>query len=256
MDSTAALFSSVFARALSGFTQISEFRQTAHTAVDAAGSRFHRIARQYAEMMFHPRNEDRYFADPEGALEVLGGIDGVTQQNVQRRISSFVSMIEAASLIYAHSLLEGIVIDLCRCIADTSPSTWDNRIARKQVPFERLSSASLDDIRQQLVDEYLKALDRDSLPKKIETLLGACRPPKDFSPLEDFSFDGDRIQFLDAQRHDLVHGALPLKSAVSADQIDFLQKTALYLVAMVSHAYGLRAEATLVAQEFAGPATA
>lgn len=252
MDSAQALFSNVMQRSLISFTKIFTFRQTAYLAIGNAAPDMQRIERRYVELAFSPSNKDKYFTDPEKALELFGGPDQLASTNAERRAAQFTSMVEGASLIYAHSLLDGIAYDLCECIAMISPLAWRTHVEMKKVALKDVIARSRDDLERELVDSYLTSLERESLPKKVEALFSVCHPKKDFSPFvreePQYAYDSKRLCKLDDQRHDLVHGLLPISTSVGTVELEYMQKTALYLAAMVSASFGVKADPMQIVQ--------
>ncbi len=242
MESAQSLFSKIMQRSLLSFNTIFTFRQTARAAMSDAAPTLRRIERSYAEMIFKTPTADRYFTDKDKVLELVGGFDAYVAASAQRRASEFTSMIEGASLIYAHSLLDAIAYDLCIVASISSPSSWRTFLEKKKVNFKDIQSKSAQEIETEAVSSHVAAIERESLIKKIETLHAVCKPPKNFSPVDDYTFDAARLKVLDQQRHDIVHGLLPLTTSVSVSEIEFLRKTALYLAALVSNAFDVKAD--------------
>lgn len=246
MTSAEQLFSSVMQRSLMSFTQVFTFRQTAHVAISDASASLLRIERLYAEMTFSSSSRDKYFTGSDKALEFFGGLEGLATSSADRRAAQFTSMVEAASLIYAHSLLDGIAHDLCVCTARISPALWRNRIEQRKVTLKEVMTAQLSELEGKLIAAHLEALEKESLSKKIEALFSVCRPPEKFNPFtpgaSEYTFDPGRLKALDDRRHDLVHGVLPLEVSISPNDVEFMQKTALYLSAMVSAVFSIKAD--------------
>jgi len=218
------------------------FRQTSHTAISDAAPSLHRMERLYAERIFKTPNGDRYFTDKDKFLELAGGFEAYVASSAQRRASQFTSMVEGASLIYAHSLIDAVAYDLCIVSSISSPSSWRMYIDQKKVNYRDVLSKSAQEIEMEMVSSYVATMERESLIKKIETLHAICKPPKNFSPVDEYTYNAVRLNGLDDRRHDIVHGILPLNTSVSVSEIEFMQKTSLYLAAMVSNAFGVKAD--------------
>lgn len=242
MESAESKFSKVMQRSLLSFNTIFTFRQTAHMSVSDAAPRLNRVERMHAEKIFNTHYGDRFFTDKGKFLELVGGFEAFVESSAQRRASQFTNMVEAASLIYAHSILDAIAYDLCVVSGILSPSSWHTFLEQKKVTFKVVIDKSAHEIETELVSSYITTIERESLPKKIEILHSIRKPPKQFSPIDDYTYDAERLKKLDRRRHDIVHGLSPLDTSVRLSEIEFLQKTSLYLAVMVSDAFGVTAD--------------
>lgn len=78
--------------------------------------------------------------------------------------------------------------------------------------------------------------------KKVDHLFVICKPPQDFAPSEEYSYERKRLAAIDEMRHDMVHSDLPSSATVGPNEIKYLQQTAIFLCAMVSLRFAVKAD--------------
>jgi hypothetical protein len=111
----------------------------------------------------------------------------------------------AAGLVFMHSAYENAIFDLIKRLVTYDPEPWLTCIDKKQVPFEKVRSTSVSAIQGDLLADWLEAVERESLPKKIERVLSVVRtgPLKDVIP--GFDFDMEELKKIDQLRHNVTH---------------------------------------------------
>lgn len=86
---------------------------------------------------------------------------------------------------------------------------------------------------------HLKRLHNKSIVNRIKALQQVCRSG---SPeiLKNYAFDADRIERFDKLRNDIVHGGAfdQIEHDLSGD-LEFIERTNVYLSALITHRYGL-----------------
>ena len=66
-------------------------------------------------------------------------------------------------------------------------------------------------------------------------------PPKDYSPMNNYQYSEGRLKTIDGQRHRIIHenaAGIPLPTL--ADDLEYLQKTAWFLMGLVNQKYKLK----------------
>lgn len=245
MSSAPELFSKVMYRALSAFGLLYGYRQTAHTAINAAKQNLINIERLHAERIFNSGYGDKFFKDKEGFLQLVGGLEGYARSSADRRASQFLSFTEASSLVFAHSLLDAISIDLCRVVLRLDASVWRSFVSGKKATLNEILEKGAGGIESELATTWVDGLERESILKKIDSIFSVCRPAANFQPIEDYTYDRQTLGRIDQERHDLVHGELPSNCQVSVNDILFLQQTSLFLCAMVNERFGVQADVVM-----------
>ena len=106
-------------------------------------------------------SEDEPF--PDALKELLG--TGLTDLVV----TSAGAATDAALLLLAHSILDDCAISYCRVCALAKPDDWDGFIEKRNVEFQSVKANTIEAIRKELIDSRLKALEKESLPEKIDS---------------------------------------------------------------------------------------
>ena len=178
-------------------------------------------------------SEDEPF--PDALKELLG--TGLTDLVV----TSAGAATDAALLLLAHSILDDCAISYCRVCALAKPDDWDGFIEKRNVEFQSVKANTIEAIRKELIDSRLKALEKESLPEKIEMLHRLCKPPQNYAPLRDYSYDRETLKRIDLDRHKVVHYSGFTNAAPNLQEdLEFMGKTAWYLMGLVNQSYGLK----------------
>jgi hypothetical protein len=120
------------------------------------------------------------------------------------------------------------------------PSDWTPIIADKKVSFTSVGR-SPEEIRDELIEEKLAQLERESLLKKVDLLFRLCPPPPAFAPINNYEFDRERLKKIDDDRHGIIHkDGLGRPIAKIDGDLDFISGTANYLLALVNQRYGVQ----------------
>jgi hypothetical protein len=157
--------------------------------------------------------------------------------------SSYASL-DAAVVVFYHSLLDALVFDCCRVSALRAPQDWEQDLKDARVALFEMKNHSFEEIRQTKLNEHLQRLEKDSLLTKIDRVLARCTPPHGWSPMEDYKYDRVRIQAFDDQRHRIVHGQAlghPLgRFELSEKNLNYVQQTGMFFVGLLNFRYDLR----------------
>jgi hypothetical protein len=170
----------------------------------------------------------------------MGGLPNAVYTMAGNQVTFYLNAVTTAALVSAHSILDAAVTDFCRIIAEVAPGSWDHSLDPKTIKFEQIRSSSVDAIRQQLLESFLNQLERESLPRRIERLLGVCKPSTATLSSEGYSFDLERIRRVDDQRHRLMHGgaSAPKMEEVEAE-LAYLEATTYRLMSCLFEAFDI-----------------
>jgi hypothetical protein len=148
--------------------------------------------------------------------------------------------VDAASLVFAHSILDDCAWSFCRVCALANPHDWEYLIDTRKIDFATLREKTADTIREELIGARLNQLERESLLTKVDLLFRLCPPPKAFAPIRNYSFDRDRLERIDGDRHRIIHSGGFTGNLMTIDEdLDFVSTTVLYLMALVEQKYHL-----------------
>lgn len=153
--------------------------------------------------------------------------------------------VDAATIVFAHTVLDGVAHDYCRVIALHCPLDWATDLERKQVTLAEIGAASYEVLLHRALEKLLKDIERSSLLTKIDLLHKKCAHGRKFTYFK-YVFDRERIKHLDDTRHEIIHGGGLGKPIPGIDEyLQFIAETVMYLTALIKFGYGLGLEADL-----------
>lgn len=235
------LFTETFTSCNSRFAVISSFREISRLGLPVATLHIYDRYLNFADELFNDPQHDKLFIDKQKAYESIGGVEALGTKMTQDQIGNYKASVDAASLIFAHSVIDNAALNYCRCCALVNPRDWEQFVEKKKVAIEDIKGLSTDEILAKKVHEYISSLDRESLVLKADRLFQVCRPSAGFAPLHNYTYDRDRLLKLDEMRHDIVHKSSSVPMLPNGDDdIWFLQQTANFFMALVNGKYDLR----------------
>jgi len=161
-------------------------------------------------------------------------------QVTQLVLSSASAAINAASLVFAQSIVDDAAWSYLEVCAIVDPAAWEGQIDDRKVSFKDLKAKSHEDVRAELIEARLQQISRESLLTKIDLLFKLCPPPNDFAPLKNYVYDRSRLEKIDNQRHNMIHEngfGTPLPTL--EEDLGYLNKTAWFLMGLVNKKYCL-----------------
>jgi hypothetical protein len=93
-----------------------------------------------------------------------------------KSVTAFESALDAASLIFSHSLLDTAALDWCRVCALACPDDFMRYIGNRKYTLAELQAASFAELREKAIGRRLETLERESLLKKLDILFALCHP--------------------------------------------------------------------------------
>ncbi|MGE4489193.1 MAG: hypothetical protein AB7E95_06595 [Kiritimatiellales bacterium] len=131
----------------------------------------------------------------------------------------------ASSLVFAHSVTENILMDICRIGADIDPSSWTSKVAKKSITFEEVEKKTISDLKKELIDKYFIQLEKESMLKKLDVLLGVIQP-SNIASSRMKQYDRERIVKIDRLRNECVHdGKFAVRIHNIKEHLDYLYET-------------------------------
>ncbi len=156
-------------------------------------------------------------------------------------ITSARAAIDAASLVFAQSVLDDCAWAYLKVCSLARAADWEPIIADRKVSFSEYHGKSRETIRDEMIQDKLQHLERESLLRKVDLLFQLCTPPKDYLPINNYAYDRDRLDKIDDARHRIIHRDGMGKAIANIDEdLDFILKTANYLLALVNNKYGVQ----------------
>ena len=241
MSTPVEIFTRTFHNITNRFSVVNSLRHVAELGLPEVIPGIYQEWLQFAHQLFNDPQYDHLFLDKEGAIREGGGIQSMGRMMAENQLLAFRSSVEAASLVFAHSILDSAAMDYLRVTALQGPNDWSEDVNGKQVPLSAIQRKTYDDLLKEKVSQHLETFDRQSLLVKVDKLFQVCRPEQGFAPMDDYAFDRTRLEQLDSLRHEIVHGSGPVNEIrVTDNDIWFLHKTAFFLMSLVNMRYDTR----------------
>lgn len=177
---------------------------------------------------------------PDPSIHTPEKRDWLSTKITEVVIGDIQGSVNAASLIFAHSILDDVASECCKIILVAAPTEWEDVVQNKKVSFAELSERNPDVIKWQLVRKYVDGLGREkSLIDRIELIQAKCKPSEDIIvDGKAFCFDNDRIRRIDRDRQDIIHRVqLKTTSPNLTEDIQYMEDTCGYLVSMVGQRF-------------------
>ncbi len=233
------LFSETHGRTIRAWNAVSTFRQVVHAGFAAAvRAKAEEAAGLYDQLISDP-NYTKFLLDVEGFQKAMPK-DKFVAFGVKESAETSTNLLNAATVLFAHSMVEGAAMDYCRVTALQAPQDWEADLLSKQVPLAQVRATPFDQIRKIKLDVLLEELEMKPLIDKIDRLHARCRPEKGWSEMAEYSFDLERIKSLDRLRQDIVHGDALGQTIKNADaEFVYMNKTCWYFMSLVNLRYGL-----------------
>ena len=114
MDDETRIYTRLFFALLNAWADTYSFRRIVETGMyNAERQLVGENSRWFSEFLADPANET-LFRDKARYLEIVGGPAVVAERLTDAEISAFRGSVDAASLVFMHSALDGAIHDLCR----------------------------------------------------------------------------------------------------------------------------------------------
>jgi|SRR5580704_726066 hypothetical protein len=252
MTEAEKLFNETQARWLQAWAIILGFRNSFTEVADKVAGHLH----AKTESLLRALTEDPQFKGllvQEPGSKTRPDFDPViARSTAEALVAQNYGSLDAATLVFFHSVLDSVAFDYCRVTALVAPQDWEQELKNSQVPLLDAKGKSYDQILRVKLDERMAKLERDSLLTKIDRLFARCQPPADWSPMNDYAFDRKRVESFDEQRHAIIHGKAlgkPLNLfAVSDASLRYVSQTGMFLMGLVNFRYGLTLDANYMAK--------
>jgi hypothetical protein len=241
MTDAERLFNQICKRWIDSQGFILSFRIMTNQGTEAAREKVREEKVRFVANLIQQGEYDKLFPDkmqqffnvmpPEKLVEVM------TESTVRQAQQ----VADAASIVLAHSFLDGAAFDYCRVIALAAPHDWEGTLDQRQIRLSEARELGYEQMLKRKLDEFLEQLERESLLKKADLLFARCQPPDKWNPIKDYSYHRGRLEYLDNYRHEVIHGdGLGKDIANASEEVEYLSQTVMFFQALVNRRYHLR----------------
>ena len=240
MTDVEEFFNEIFMRRwVGGWTAVHSFRRIARSGLPVARSVL--AEENLRTVRTISSNPDIFKGDPATRE---GTITALAQAMTQTALGNAAASIDSASVVFAHSILDGTAYDCCVVTSKIAPEDWERRVSARKMALAEIKGASYEELLRGSLDRFVQELDNDSLPKKIDHLFAICPPPAGWDPIVGYAFDPERIKAFDLLRHDIIHGAGARVVPELESELYYLQQSTVFLMMLVSQRYPVRIDPT------------
>jgi len=184
-----------------------------------------------------PENLEKTLSEAFSAALLMKSPDHVIEQSKCR--------IDAASIVFVHSLLDATLYSLCCVSYGSNPDDWLIFIKDRQLKVEDVLAKGQNAATEAISRNYVANLERESMVKKSDKLHAVCKPPASVNYAYNYTFSRETLEKFDNLRHDIVHKLQFGAGIPNVEQmLDFGIKTGVYFSRMVAEKYGLSLEIT------------
>ncbi len=237
MTEAEKLFTETFFRALKAQGFIFALRQVADIGARLGGASLRAETRETVQ---HILGRYALFKDTEGFI-AAGLHEKMADEMTQATLKQAQVAVEAAALIFAHSVLDAAALGYCKVAALIAPEEWAELVERRAVELREVRLSSYPELLRDRLGKFFEDLDQKPLISKIDLLFQRCKPPGGWKPLEGYDYDRERLIRIDGVRHEVVHGKGPEAALdLRPDDHEFVQRTHMLLLLLVHQRYGIQ----------------
>jgi hypothetical protein len=241
------------------FTVVYAFRRVGELGLPYARPHLLEEWRAFTTRLAEGPDLERFVGNTTEFLKLAGGVNGMARELADSQISHATLAVDAASLVFAHSIADHVATECLRITALVAPEDWEQSVAERKVSLGSLKGETYESRLTESLRRYLAEVERWYLPRKIQRLFEVCKPPDDYCFVRGYRYDSERLVRLDSLRVHIVHKAEPIPHVPSCEgEISFLLNTCLHLMGLVNQRYGVKVQPHLlpgVVASAAGSAT-
>lgn len=246
MDEAERLFTEIWIYTIDKWVSIHNFRRIAALGLPHVTPHLYNEYQTIALQLAYDKEYVDKYLNSKKFVEA-GLVNTMPAMLLEKTTSLFQASIDAASLVFAHSLLDASVLDYCKVCSIVCPRDFEPFVINKRTELKTVKEKTYDEILELEIDEYLRNLEKESLIKKLDLLFGLCKPPAGYAPMKDYAYDRPKIIQLDDLRHSNVHGDGTIKPLLNGNEdIRYLEKTFYFLTPLVHDRYGVKINPNLV----------
>ncbi|MEQ1831942.1 MAG: hypothetical protein ABL977_02720 [Candidatus Eisenbacteria bacterium] len=246
----------ILTEALARWTQQNVTRLALRTLFDLAQGpateMLHERNVRFAEDLLTNPAQAELFLDQAKARKVMPPQE-VARQMTEATADSARVALRAASLIFVHAMLDSMALDCCRAATWVAPKDCLKFVESRKVDLKAALGESADSILGRQLEQFLNQMDHESLLEKVDYIYSRCKPEAGFAGVGGgYKFDRDKLEHLDQQRHETVHGkGIRAAEKYSDEDDEYLTQTALHLMALVARSFGMKFDVEFLREKMA-----
>lgn len=234
-------FTTAFTRMTRGWAVINSFRQIGFAGIPYATKI---VAAEHASVLDDLAASGKLgdiIVGVAGSEDLRSTATWLREKLTEQSVKNAACSIDAASLVFAHSILDDGLSSFLQITSEVAPSFWERRLDEKKVSLARLRDQSLEKLLASFVAKEVREVRRNaSVIEKCDLLHAVCKP-KEPPAHKEYKFDQGVLSQIDKLRHDLVHGDLLGEEILGAEKsLEYLQQTWMYFFIMLHQNFGLR----------------
>lgn len=244
LDNLTELMSKMFGWYNNAWITIEDFREVTRFGVEKSKQNIVFARYNMIDDVLNSKDFDNIFVDKEyfrtNASKFAIGI-------ADRTIANAKASVEAATIIFIHTMLDTMMTDLCRVTMYKYPERWDDELNKMEITFKHVRNNSVDNIRMELIKNAMKQVERSSMLDRMNFLYRRCKLGNR-EIMGDYKFDREQIKIFDKMRHNIVHGQLPVADVDEklTNLLFYLKKTGYHFMFMVLLAYEIKMDSTMM----------
>lgn len=172
------MYTLTFDRFMGGWGEVWTFREVAELGLPAIEPHLSRHKRRVMDNLVRSpewanmvRNRDEF--------ERMGGAEGVATRMTAMSLKSARASIDAASLVFAHSIVDAAAAGFLRVSAMASPADWQTTLDARKFSLADVRASGYDSLFGDLLLQELDRIERnDSLPRKATSFSDSADPSR------------------------------------------------------------------------------
>jgi hypothetical protein len=236
-------FTVVFKRMTNGWAIIDSLRNVAALGMPFAIKLVEVQHKSFVSDLTGSGQLEKFIIGIKDADDLKKTADFLREKLTEQTMKNAAYSVDAASLVFAHTVLEDGVNSYLGITSHFVPDFWKEWVKKKQFDLEAVMKHGLDDVVAKIIRKEVWSIRRnDSLVKKANLLLAICKPS---APNPYYSFDQEKVTAIDKLRQDIVHGDLLGTEITEIDEkLLCLRNTWLYFFKLMHNTFGLRIDTT------------
>jgi DNA primase len=160
------------------------------------------------------------------------------EETCDKTVDGCLIPLDSALLVFAHSLLD-VVLQECICVsAIAKRSDWLKYLSERKITLAEFEAKGLKDIQNDLLNQHINTVSRESLLKRSDILHAVSRPSD--ASLSENIFSREQLENIDKLRHEIVHKLEFHKEITNiGDILASIQKMGVYFVILVGTTHSI-----------------